>query len=189
MPNFLFFKKKLILIFILDFIEESWTDFKKDCQSDKNSELNCLKYKYADIMWNGYVIRIDYNDNFFARFRLTVLVKMEKTDTEDPEIQLKFTDYQYEQFKGEIFNITRGDSIHFNATIIQTGDSNSVPVLEAFGFEKLNEHIYIQPHIHHNTRYSVGHGDKIEKDGAVFKELQNLVSDNEVMVDQEETFH
>jgi hypothetical protein len=149
----------------------------------------CYSYKYADVHWKGYVIRIDYNDNFFARFRTSVLIKMEKNQDEEPDLYLKFTDYQYENFKSEIFNITRGDYVAYNATILTTGEDNSSPVLEVFGFQKLGDHIFIQPHIHHNSRYSVGHPEHIKKDSAIYKELPNLVTSDEMDIDQKETTH
>lgn len=144
---------------------------------------------YSDVMWNGYVIRIDYIENFFARHRLNVLLKMEKNDLEEADIYLKFTDYQYEYFKNEIFNLTRGDYVSFNATFMTVGDVNTIPQLEVFGFEKLKDHIYIQPHIHHNSRYSVNHDEHINKNEAVYKEIPNLVSNDDIDIDQKETFH
>ncbi len=154
------------------------------------SDLLCKdKYKYADINWKGHVIRIDYNDNFFARYRLSLLIKMEQTETEDPDLYLKFTDYNYDMYKNKIFNITRGDFVNFNATFMHLGDDGAVPLLESFGFDKLEGHIYIQPHVHHNGRYSVPHDSVIHKDQAVYKELPGIVSDDELNVDQKETFH
>lgn len=148
-----------------------------------------MKYKYSDVNWNGYVIRIDYNDNFFARYRLSVLIKMEKNQEEDPDLYLKFTDFQYDIYKTDIFNITRGDLVSFNATILHAGEKVAMPTLELFGFRKLNDHIYIQPHIHHNSRYSVDHAQPIHKDDAVYKELPGLISNDEVKINQHETYH
>lgn len=139
--------------------------------------------------WKGYIIRIDYNENFFARFRVSVLVKMEKNQEEEPDLYLKFTDYQYDIFKSDIFNITRGDYVSFNATFLTTGDQNSAPVLEVFGFQKLSDHIFIQPHIHHNSRYSIDHNEHINKDSIIYKELPNLVTNDELDINQKETFH
>jgi hypothetical protein len=140
-------------------------------------------------MWKGYAIRVDYNDNFFARYRISLLIKMEKNEMEDADLYLKFTDYQYDQHKHQIFNITRGDYVSFNATFFNMGDENTVPSLEIFGFDKLSDHIYIQPHIHHNGRYSVPHETVIHKDNVIYKELPDLVSDDEVHIDQKETYH
>ena len=115
---------------------------------------------------------------------------MQKNQEEDPDLYLKFTDYQYEVYKNEIFNITRGDYVAFNATILHTGQADTVPTLEVFVFEILNEHIFIQPHIHHNSRYSVDHAQAIHKDDAVYKEIPGLVSNDEVHIEkQHETFH
>ncbi len=96
------------------------------------------------------MIRVDYDDQFFARHRLSILVKMDKEGKGDEsDIYLKLSDNQYDLFKDRIFNITRGDLINFNATFLYEGDIRSSPVLESFGIEKGIEHINLEPHIHH----------------------------------------
>ncbi len=187
-----------INIFYLDFIQDTWKDYITECGQDKytndpkHTEVICNdKYKYADVKWTGYVIRVDYNENFFARYRISLLIKMEaQNQSEDPDLYLKFTDYQYELNKHHIFNITRGDYVSFNATFVNMGDGgHNVPFLEAFGFDKQSGHIYIQPHIHHSGRYSVPHETVIHKDNVVYSELPDLVSDDDIKLDQRETYH
>lgn len=140
-------------------------------------------------MWNGYLIRADYDDNFFARHRVSLLIKMDLNDNEEPDLFLKFSDLQYDKFRNEIFNITRGDLIAFNATIIFEGNQKSVPVLEVFGMEKKNQHIFIQPHIHFSGRYSTENKNNIHKNDSVYNDLPGLVSDEEIDVHQRETTH
>jgi hypothetical protein len=65
------------------------------------------------------------------------------------DIYLKLSDYQYDQYKDSVFNMTRGDLVNFNATFLYEGDVNSSPVLECFGIERGMDHINIEPHIHH----------------------------------------
>jgi hypothetical protein len=137
------------------------------------------------------VIRIDYHENFFSKYKLSLLIKTEgnTTDSEDPDFYLNFHDYDYQKYQNDIFNITRGDMVSFNATIASIGSSKSFPILEAFEFMKLNDHIEMHPHIHHHGRYSVD-GDKDIKIGdSVYKELPRFVSDEKVIMNQIETDH
>jgi hypothetical protein len=131
-------------------------------------------------MWQGYLIRADYNENFFARYRLNLLIKMEKNDSEEGDLSLKFSEIQYDHFRNEIFNITRGDLVAFNATIIFEGDKKTQPVLEAFGFSKKSEHIYIHPHIHSRGRYSTEQRHAIHKNDSIYKDVPSLISDEEI---------
>ncbi len=79
-----------------------------------------------------------------------MLVKMDKEDKADEsDLYIKFSDYQYDQYKDIVFNITRGDVINFNATFLYEGDVRSSPILECFGLDKGIEHINLEPHIHH----------------------------------------
>jgi len=108
---------------------------------------------------------------------------------EDADFYLNFHDHVYEKYKADIFNITRGDMVSFNATFLTVGSEKSVPMLEAFDFEKLNEHIQLNPHIHHHGRYSVD-GDKVVNRGDVlYEELPKFVSDEDVKINQHETHH
>jgi hypothetical protein len=189
----------LLIIFSINlaFITESWDDYQNFCSPSKfikdpeHTEVLChTRYRYSDVSWRGYVIRVDYDDYFFAKHRASLLIKMLKNnDNEEPDLYLKFPDYHYNHHKHSILNITRGDYVAFNATIMFEGNAKSTPMLEAFGFEVLNEHIFIQPHIHHSGRYSVSNEGTIHKDDSIYKEIPGLVSDEEIVVDQHETNH
>jgi hypothetical protein len=146
----------------LDFIEDKYEDFKKHCSVENyvknptHTGVYCqARYRYSDVSWSGYVIRVDYDDQFFARHRLSILIRMDKElKGDESDFYLKFSDYQYDQYKDGIFNLTRGDSINFNATFLYEGDARSSPMLECFGIEKGLEHINLEPHIHHSGRIS-----------------------------------
>jgi hypothetical protein len=180
------------------FIKETWEDFKKECGAEqfiKNNEatetLCHSKYRYSDVSWKGWVIRVNYDDYFMARHKLSILVKMENNTNEDPELYLKFSEHQYKQHQHEVFSITRGDYVAFNATIFFEGNSKNSPVLEAWGFEKQPGHVYIEPHIHHTGRYSIDsiHDGTIHQNDTIFSENTNLVADDEVKTPQHETYH
>ncbi len=124
----------------------------------KQSEIYCRsKYKYADVSWKGklvilnylgYVIRVDYDDSFFLRFMVSILVKMENNDSEDPDLYIKLDTIRYKKFKNEVINLKRGDGVAFNATILSEGSKEGVPILEVFGIRGIEQHYDINPHIH-----------------------------------------
>jgi hypothetical protein len=104
-------------------------------------------------MYLGYVIRVDYDDNFFARYIVSLLIKMEKNEDEDPDMYVRFDTHYYSYYKTEILSFNRGDYVAFNATFISEGSKVSVPILEGFGVKKLNDHINVNPHIHSTGKY------------------------------------
>jgi hypothetical protein len=114
---------------------------------------------------------------------------MEKNDLEDADIYLKFDDHYYHKFKPTFLNMTRGDFVSFNATIMFTGNKQHVSVFEGFGIEQEAGHIFIQPHIHHNGRYSITEDKHAHKDESLYPELPNLVIDKDVDIHQHETTH
>jgi hypothetical protein len=112
---------------------------------------------------------------------------MQDKHDEEPDLFVKFNDYQYGNYKDSIFNLTRGDKVYFNATILHEGDRRSIPILEVFGFEKLvGEHIYIEPHIHYSGRYSLGHDD-VHKNATLYGDVPGLISDEDRQIEQHET--
>jgi hypothetical protein len=186
----------ITLFILLDFIKEDWETFEKNCSKAKFIENNektlneCYaKYRFVDINWKGYVIRVDYDEHFFAQYRMSLLIKMQTDDlNEDGDLALKFLDHEYNIYKNTIFNLTRGDYIEFNATFISEGGKDSNPVLEGFGIENLHRHIKISPHIHSGGRYST-HDETIKGGDSIYKEIPDLVSDEEVKLIQHETSH
>ena len=147
------------------------------------------KYRYTDVQWKGYIIRVDYEEHFFAQYRMSLLIKMQKEDlNEDGDLTIKFLDHDYNSYKNTIFNLTRGDFVEFNATFISEGGKDYGPVLEGFGIEDLHKHIKINAHIHANSRYSTNE-ETIHGGDVIYKEIPNLVSDDEVKLTQHETKH
>lgn len=142
-----------------------------------------------DVNWKGYIVRVDYDEHFFAQYRMSLLIKMQKDDiNEDGDLSLKFLDYEYNIYKNTIFNLTRGDYIEFNGTFISEGGRDHSPILEGFGIENLHKHIKINPHIHSGSRYSTD--DQTIKGGeTIYKEIPDLVSDEEIKLSQHEIHH
>ena len=162
------------------FIEDTWTDYYNYCNKDFTLSREKLqkckeRYLYQDVSWTGYTIRINFDERFFSRYRAQILVKMNNNSNEEPDLFISFTDYYYEKYKTQIINTTRGDQIQFNATIISGGE---IPILEVNGYRKLNDKIYINPHVHNTGRYHVPK-DMIKKNSSLYSELPGLVSDED----------
>jgi len=172
-------------------LKETWEDYYKICIKNENEEIDdnqkkiCKeKFLYQDVNWSGYSIRLDFDERFFSRYKVHMIVKMVMKNMSENEIEkeennlyLKITESVYNNFKTEILNTTRGDLIQFNATFIAE-DYNFRPViLEVNGYKKLDGKINLNPHVHVEGRYSVDEKDIIEKKGNIYNELPGLVSD------------
>ena len=120
---------------------------------------------------------------------MSVLIKMEQNDLEDADIYLKFDDHFYQKFKPIFLNMTRGDFVSYNATIMFTGNRQHVSIFEGFAIQPESGHIFINPHIHHNGRYSIVEDKHAHKDEQLYPELPNLVIDKDVEIHQHETTH
>ena len=125
-----------------NFIPDKWEDFNKICNREmfekkqEQSRILCQKYKYMDVQWSGYILRVDYIENFFARYKISILVKMNVGDleehSEEGDLYLKLDENYYNKYKHLVFNMTRGDYIHYNATVLEEG-SQGAYILEGFG--------------------------------------------------------
>lgn len=173
-------------------LPDTWNDYTSLCLRDKfllhpRIHGKCKeKYLYQEISWTGYAIRIDFDERFFSRYRAHMLVKMIENESEEPELQLKFTDSKYSKYKMDILNTTRGDFIRFNATIMFEGSLNNVPILETLEYQKLDKKIFINPHVHNTGRYSTA-GKQLEADTSIYSELPSLISDSSKNVKTKET--
>ena len=220
----------LLTIFILEFksidtsrlgfIDESFDDFYKTCNPEKYSNrrthtetsLFCSSYRYSKVQWDGYVVRVDYDNSFFAKYRISILVKMRVEDkSQDGDLYLKITDRQYNQLKDVIYEINRGIRVEFNATIISEGNERSVPILDAFGLEIFQDDletiskdqtdikenkINIDAHIHHEGRYSLDNQQLTHKDHIIhsnenlYDNMNDFITEGEVnLEDDKETYH
>ena len=167
-------------------LKETWDDYYEICIKDVN-EINRAKCKekfmYQDVNWKGYSLRLDFDERFFSRYKVHMIVKMWNKNLGENEIEkdennlyLKITENVYNTFKMDILNTTRGDLIEFNATFIANDYSQRPVILEVNGYKKLDEKINISPHVHNEGRYSVNEND-IKKDKKIYNELPGLVSD------------
>ena len=176
------------LIFILLFIffissisfskkilKETWSDYLQICSG--GPALCNAKFLYQEISWIGYVIRVNFNDNFFSRTRVFFLVKMdENVESDKTDLVIEVTDQIYNKYKIDIMNITRGDELRFNATIRQTPNyQTKVPIVTLDNIKLTGRNININPHVHEEGRYGTK-GGNVEIGQKIYNELPNVVS-------------
>lgn len=192
-----------IVISERSFIKDSWDDFIQKCSKEEfhkngmQTKIYCQKYQYADVSWNGYVVRVDFDNSFITKYKVSIYVKMDiSNNSEDGDIYLKIDDYNYNKMKNDIYNLIRGDHIYFNATVVSEGNERYPLIAEPFELAKKDGKINITSHIHHHGRYSMdvnNHSDKhkhIKTNETVYSELNEFVADKEVDTDlQKESYH
>jgi hypothetical protein len=157
-------------------LKESWGEFNELCLK---SEKQCnIKFMYQEISWTGYVIRVNFNDNFFSRVRVFFLVKMnEDVNNDQTDLVLEVNDRVYNKYKIDIMNITRGDEIAFNATIKQIPSiyRNHVAVAILENIQLTGKNIQINPHVHESGRYGTK-GGKFEEGQQMYNDVPNVVT-------------
>ena len=147
----------------------------------KGESICSAKFLYQEISWTGFVIRVNFNDNFFSRSRVFFLMKMNENEKSDKtDFVIEVTDKVYNKYKIDIMNITRGDEIAFNATIKQVpcpyGRHLAMGILD--NIKLTGRSIYIDPHVHEEGRYGTK-GQTFEKGKNVFNELPHVVTEED----------
>ena len=157
-------------------LKESWDDFKLIC-SQGESICN-TKFLYQEISWTGFVIRVNFNENFFSRVRVFFLIKMnEDINNDKTDLVLEVTDKIYNRYKIDIMNITRGDEISFNATVKQVPSKkgNNVGIVVLDEIKLTGRNIHINPHVHEDGRYGTN-GGNFEEGKQMYNELPNVIT-------------
>lgn len=198
--------------FNASYLDEKWESFIKDCKNfpyEKTTSIKmayCQMFEGSNISWNGHVVRTDYEGSFISKHRISILVKMNKNDTsEDGDLYLKLNESKYEENKKLVFDLSRGDHIYFNATILKI--DRGIIIAEGFEIDKISDSIIINPHIHHSGRYSFdkskhdhdhnhnhNYNNNVNKiisaDEVIFNELSDFkVAENIDFEKQKETYH
>jgi hypothetical protein len=142
-------------------LPDTWRDFTAHCAV----RAVCVeKYMHREVAWQGHAIRVNFIDDFFTRYKATVLVAMEVPEQTEQNVHtdvvLHFDYFNYEKYRTEILNTTRGDNVQFNATVVSVKEENDVQrrkvvMLEVNAFRKGSEKVFIAPHVHANGRYHV----------------------------------
>ena len=161
--------------FTKQILKETWSEYQTICAGGET--LCNTKFLYQEISWIGFVIRVNFNDNFFSRTRVFFLVKMdENVESDKTDLVIEVTDKVYNKYKIDIMNITRGDEIEFNATIRQTPNYQTrVPIVTLDNIRLTGRNININPHVHEEGRYGTK-GGNVEKGQKIYNELPNVIS-------------
>jgi hypothetical protein len=113
------------------------------------------------VNWDGYVIRVNLNDDdplSLSYHTTNIMVKMETPDIPDghgADIGVTLSEANLEKYSDTIESLKIGDHINFNATLISLGDRHHLHHLKAFNIEKIPGHMDVQAHAHTGGRYKL----------------------------------
>jgi len=101
--------------------------------------------KYVN--WDGYVIRVNLNDDdplSIAYHTTQIMVKMDESDIPEgvgADLGVTLSELNLEKYSSVIEDLHIGDHIRFNATMISLGDRHHLHHLRAFNIEKIDGHM------------------------------------------------
>ncbi|CDW76028.1 UNKNOWN [Stylonychia lemnae] len=159
----------------------TWSSYLTDCgrhvQLEQARQHFYKRYKLKHIQWQGYVMRVDANEESQVHFA-KILVQMDRRDyhpseqdfaEREPDLVITLTEAGFERNQKEIEELRRGDIIRFNATIshfavqkaqgdlskYNNEDEQQVHHLHGIGIEKIGhkENDDIKPHYHWDGRF------------------------------------
>ena len=87
------------------------------------------KYYNQGVSWEGYIIRVNLNEEDtlnFAYHSTSIMVKMEPEDNDGghgADLGLSLSEKILTEYKTTIDELHRGDKVRFNATILSMGDT------------------------------------------------------------------
>ena len=99
------------------------------------------------VNWDGYVIRVNLNDDdplSISYHSAYIMVKMETSDMPDghgADLGVTLSEHNLEKFSEVIEDLHIGDHISFNSTLLSLGDKHHLHHLRAFGIEKIPGHL------------------------------------------------
>lgn len=120
-----------------------------------------MKFLGKAVTWDGYVIRVNLNDDdplSKAYHSANILIKMENSDFNEntgADIGISISQMNVEKHAEIIENLQIGDHIRFNATIISQGDRNHLHHLRAFGIERMDGKKDLHAFFHKSGRYKL----------------------------------
>lgn len=111
--------------------------------------------------WDGYVIRINVNEDdpmTMAYHSGSILIKMDlddRTGEHGADLGLSLSDHTLSEYASELSDLKRGDHVRFNATLASIGDASHLHHLHAFYLQKLDGHRDVEAHATSGGRYKV----------------------------------
>lgn len=132
----------------------TWHTFREECgyeafiKSPRKSYRNFEMHHYGKyVNWDGYVIRVNLNDDdplSIAYHTTQIMVKMEESDIPEgvgADLGVTLSELNLEKYSSVIEDLHIGDHIRFNATMISLGDRHHLHHLRAFNIEKIDGHM------------------------------------------------
>lgn len=119
------------------------------------------KFYRKGVSWDGYVVRVNFNEEnpmSMAYHSANILIKMDTDDrvgVHGPDIGLSISELRLTEMADVIGSLHRGDHIRFNATLTSMGDASHLHHLSAFALEKLDGHRDVEAHAYSNGRYKL----------------------------------
>ena len=132
----------------------TWDQYRTECGYETFTKSPRKAYRAFEtqhygkaISWDGYVIRVNLNDDdplSMAYHTAQIMVKMENSDIPDgqgADLGVTFSESNLERYSETIEDLHIGDHIKFNATMISLGDRHHLHHLRAFNIEKIEGHL------------------------------------------------
>ena len=119
------------------------------------------KFFRKGVSWDGYVVRINFNEDnpmSLSYHSASMLVKMDhddRTGVHGPDLGISISEEMLTRISDELGGLHRGDHIRFNATMQSMGDVSHLHHLHLHGLEKLSGHRDVEAHAYSNGRYKV----------------------------------
>lgn len=102
--------------------------------------------------WDGYVVRVNLNDDdplSIQYHSAYIMVKMATPDMPGgagADIGVTLSEHNLEKYSDVIENLHIGDHVAFNSTLLSLGDKHHLHHLRAFNIEKIDGHMDVQAH-------------------------------------------
>lgn len=113
-----------------------------------------MKYFGKNVGWEGYIVRVNLNDDdplSLSYHSADILVKMDQSDIpngEGADLGVTMSEINVERFGDEIESLHLGDHVRFNGTLLSLGDRHHLHHLRAFGIKKIDGHMDVHAHAH-----------------------------------------
>lgn len=120
-----------------------------------------MNYFGRQVSWDGYVVRVNLNDEdplSLSYHSANIMVKMNVSDVTGgtgADLGVTFSELSLERNGDVIEELHMGDHIRFNATILSLGDTHHLHHLRSFDIKKLDGHMDVQAHTHNTGRYKL----------------------------------
>ena len=146
----------------------TWEQFREECGYEAFSQNPRRAFRSFEmhhfgkaVGWDGYVVRVNLNDDdplSISYHSAYIMVKMETADMpggHGADIGVTLSEHNLEKYSEVIEDLHIGDHIAVNATLLSLGDKHHLHHLRAFNIAKIPGHMDVQAHAHSSGRYKL----------------------------------